>query len=125
MNRNRNIAPPEGFCIGLFAFLSSVKEVRSTVNQLQESLRSSWTPGAILRLLVILPSSTTPENLSDQSLSSIYLASVLYLVQGGSSLHRIHPFTGAVLQINSSAHLFPSPLQVIILRKGKNQLHFI
>ena len=118
MNRNGGLTPPEGFCIGVFAFLSSVKEVPSTVNQLQESLRSSWTPGAILRVLVILPSSTTPQDLSDQSLSSIYLASVVYLVQGGSGLHRIHPFTGAVQEINSSAHLFPSPLQVLIMKKG-------
>ena len=77
------------------------------------------TPGATLRLLIILPpSSATHQDLSsDQSLSSIYLASVLYLVQGEASLHRVHPFTGAVLQINSSAHMFPSPLQVIVFLK--------
>ena len=112
MNRKGGLASPEGFCIGFFAFLSSVEEVPSTVNQLQDSLRSSWAPGAIFRLLVILPSSTTPEDLSDPALSSIYLASVLYLVGGNNrvSLHQIHPFTGAVLKINSrNTQLFPSP----------------
>ena len=116
--------PPEGFCIGVMAFLSSVEEVPSSVNELQESLRSSWAPGANLRLLVLLPSSATPEHLSNSSLSSIYLALVLYLVGSDNrvSLHRVHPFTGSVLQINpASTDLFPSPLQVkqFHLEKGK------
>ena len=113
--RNGVSTPPEGFCIGVMAFLSSVEEVPSSVNELQESLRSSWAPGANLRLLVLLPSSATPEHLSNPSLASIYLASVLYLVgrDNSVSLHRVHPFTGAVLQINpANTDLFPSPLQV-------------
>ena len=109
------LTPPEGFCIGVMAFFSSVEEVPSFVSELQESLRSSWAPGANLRLLVLLPSSVTPEHLSNPSLSSIYLASVLYLVGRDNkiSLNRVHPFTGAVLKINpADAHLFPSPLKV-------------
>ena len=110
------------------AFLSSVEEVPTSVNELQESLRSSWAPGANLRLLVLLPSSSSslnPRHLSNPSLSSIYLASVLYLVQRDNrvSLHRVHPFTGAVLQISpAGTDLFPSPLQVrqINLEKGQN-----
>ena len=109
--------PPEGFCIGVMAFLPSVEKVPSFANELQKSLRSSWAPGANLRLLVLLPSSSSvnPEHLSNPSLSSIYLASVLYLVGRDDrvSLHRVHPFTGVVLQIiPADTDLFPSPLQV-------------
>ena len=135
MSRNGDFTPPEGFCIGVFAFLSSVTEVPFTVKELQEWLRSSWAPGVTLRLLVILPSSANPEDLSDKSLSSIYLASVLYLVGRNNriSLRRIHPFTGAVLQMNSDTNLFPSPLQVININKRSKrwcqhadaQLHWI
>ena len=113
--RNGDLPPPEGFCIGVLAFLPSAQEVPSTFNRLQESFRRSLAPGAILRLLVLLPSSTSAEDLSDPSLSSVYLASVLYLVGRNrrTSLHRIHPFTGAVRQMNPDSFLFPSPLQVL------------
>ena len=117
--RNGDLPPPEDFCIGVLAFLPSVQEVPSTFNRLQESFRRSWAPGAILRLLAILPPSASAEDLSDPSLSSIYLASVLYLVGRNrrTSLHRIHPFTGAVRQINTDSLLFPSPLQVLKIQK--------
>ena len=128
MPRNDVSTPPEGFCIGVMAFLSSVEEVPSFVRELQESLRSSWAPGANLRLLVLLPSPVTTEHLSNPSLSSIYLASVLYLVGRDDrvSLHRVHPFTGVVLQIiPADTDLFPSPLQVeqFNLEKGKTSKH--
>ena len=125
MSRNGDFKPPEGFCIGVFAFLSSVTEVPSTVKELQDWLRSSWAPGVTLRLLVILPTSANPEDLSDKSLSSIYLASVLYLVGRNNriSLHKIHPFTGAVLQINADTNLFPSPLQVISPNKRSKRCY--
>ena len=116
--------PPEGFCIGVMAFLSSVEEVPSSVNVLQESLRSSWAPGANLRLLVLLPSSVTPEHLSNSSLSSIYLASVLYLVgrDNSVSLHRVHPFHGSCTPDQPSKHgSFPLSFagETIQLEKGK------
>ena len=110
--------PPEGFCIGVLAFVTSLKEVPSMANQLEASLRSSWAPGAVLRLLVIPPSSADKEDLTDPSLSSIYLSSTLYLMRSNhrATLHRIHPFTGAVLNIlqkNSEMAFFSSPLQVL------------
>ena len=111
-------SPPEGFCIGVLAFVTSLKEVPSMANQLEDSLRSSWAPGAVLRLLVIPPSSADTEDLTNPALSSIYLSSTLYLMRSNhrATLHRIHPFTGAVLNVlqkNSEMAFFSSPLQVL------------
>ena len=126
-HRNGDLTPPEGFCIGVLAFLPSVQEVPSTFNRLQESFRRSLAPGAILRLLAILPPSTSAEDLSNPSLSSIYLASVLYLVGRNrrTSLHRIHPFTGAVRQIYPDSLLFPSPLQVLNTETNFSQIQMV
>ena len=114
----RIFSPPEGFCIGVLAFVTSLKEVPSMASQLEDSLRSSWAPGAVLRLLVIPPSSADKEDLTDPDLSSIYLTSTLYLMRSNhrAILHRIHPFTGAVLNVlqkNSEMAFFSSPLQVL------------
>ena len=111
-------SPPEGFCIGVLAFVTSLKEVPSMASQLEDSLRSSWAPGAVLRLLVIPPSSADKEDLTNFSLSSIYLFSTLYLMRSNhrATLHRIHPFTGTVLNVlqkNSELAYLPSPLQVL------------
>ena len=111
-------SPPEGFCIGVLAFVTSLKEVPSMARQLEDSLRSSWAPGAVLRLLVIPPSSADKKDLTNPSLSSIYLSSTLYLMRSNhrATLHRIHPFTGAVLNVlqkNSEMAFFSSPLQVL------------
>ena len=82
--------------------------VAATLRTLHSTLRDSWSPGAYLRHLVILPTSTTTDLSATPSLSSIYLSSVVYLLGGeGATLHHIHPFTGAV----RPGHLFPDPLQ--------------
>ena len=111
----RGFLPPEGFCIGVVAFVPSVSEVPSTFTELQDSLRNSWAPGVLLRLLAVPPSPANSGELANPDLSSIYLSSVLYLLRSETriSLHRVHPFTGAVINVlQKNTDYFPSPLQV-------------
>ena len=111
----RGFLPPEGFCIGVVAFVPSVSEVPSTFTELQDSLRNSWAPGVLLRLLAVPPSPANSGELENPDLSSIYLSSVLYLLRSETriSLHRVHPFTGAVINVlQKNTDYFPSPLQV-------------
>ena len=111
----RGFLPPEGFCIGVVAFVPSVSEVPSTFTELQDSLRNSWAPGVLLRLLAVPTSPANSGELANPDLSTIYLSSVLYLLRSETriSLHRVHPFTGAVINVlQKNTDYYPSPLQV-------------
>lgn len=94
--------------MGVVTILASTSMVAATLHTLHTTMRDTWSPGAYLRHLVILPTSNTINLSASPSLSSIYLSSVVYLLGGeGVTLHHIHPFTGAV----RPGHLFPDPLQ--------------
>ena len=99
--------------MGVVTLLSSTPLVAPTLHLLHTVLSSTWAPGAHLRTLVILPTSTSTDLASTPSLSSLYLSSVVYLVGGeveGASLLHLHPFTGLVTPVRGS--LYPDYLQV-------------
>ena len=100
--------------MGVVTLLSSTPLVAPTLHLLHTVLGSTWAPGAYLRTLVILSTSTSTDLASTPSLSSLYHSSVAYLVggeAGGPSLLHLHPFTGLVSPVRGP--LYPDYLQVV------------
>ena len=83
-----------GPSVGALLLLSLASSVPTTVRSLQASVSSSWLPGSSLSL-VLLP--FTVEELGRvEELSFLYLAQVLYLLQGPGlpRVHQLDPATG-------------------------------